>query len=256
MGKKIVFFDIDGTLVDFNKKLPDSTRQALKELRENGTHVAIATGRGPLMAEHLLKELNIDCYACYNGSVCVYDGEIVYSNPISVDLCEKVTQFANANGHSVVYMGEFHYYSSKEDPFINECFNELYSPLPVVDPEFYKNKPVYQMLIFYEEKDNEKYANEITDLEIVRWHNYSVDLLPKGGSKAYGIRQMVERMGYEMKDVYAFGDGLNDLQMVTEVGTGICMGNGHPLVKEAAVYVTDDVTNDGVYKGLKHFGLI
>lgn len=242
MGKKIVFFDIDGTLVDLDKKLPDSTKQAVKELQDNGTHVAIATGRGPLMTEHILKELNIDCYACYNGSICIHDGEMVYSNPISVELCEKVTRFANTNGHSVVYMGSFDYFSSKEDSSINECFNELYSPLPVVDPEFYKSNPVYQMLVFYTEKDDTKYSEEITDLELVRWHKYSVDLLPKGGSKAFGIRQMVERMGYKLNDVYAFGDGLNDLQMLTDVGTGICMGNGHPLVKEAADYVTDDVS--------------
>lgn len=256
MGKKIVFFDIDGTLVDFEKNLPDSAKKAVKALQENGTHVAIATGRGPLMAENLLKELKIDCYACYNGSVCVHDGEIVYSNPIPVELCEEVTKFANSNGHAIVYMGDFYYYSSKEDLYINESFNELYSPLPVVDPDFYKTNRVYQMLLFYSEMDDEKYTNEITDLELVRWHKYSVDFLPKGGSKAFGIRQMVKRMGYEMKDVYAFGDGLNDLQMLTEVGTGICMGNGHPLVKKAADFVTDDVTKDGVYKGLKHFGLI
>lgn len=256
MGKKIVFFDIDGTLLDFDKNMPDSARQALKDLQEKGTHIAIATGRGPLMAEPLLKELNIDCYVCYNGSICVYDGEIIYSNPISKDLCEKVTQFANVNGHSAIYMGDFQYFSSRRDSYINESFNELYAPIPEVNPDFYKTNPVYQMLLFYKEEDNEKYSKEITELELVRWHELSVDVLPKGGSKAFGIRQMVERLGFDMKDVYAFGDGLNDLEMLTEVGTGICMGNGHPLVKEAADYVTDDVSNDGLYKGLKHFGLI
>ena len=54
---KIVFFDIDGTLLDHDKKLPNSTRVAIKQLQENGVFVAIATGRAPFMFESLRKEL-------------------------------------------------------------------------------------------------------------------------------------------------------------------------------------------------------
>lgn len=64
-------------------------------------------------------------------------------------------------------------------------------------------------------------------LKTVRWHEEAVDLLPAGMSKTDGIRSVVEALGLEMADVMAFGDGLNDVEMLSEVGFGVAMGNGN-----------------------------
>ena len=67
---------------------------------------------------------------------------------------------------------------------------------------------------------------------------------------------MIDRLGFDLKDVYAFGDGLNDLEMLKAVGTGVAMGNGVPEAKEIADYITTDVSENGIWNGLKNLKLI
>lgn len=67
---------------------------------------------------------------------------------------------------------------------------------------------------------------------------------------------MIKRLGFDLKDVYAFGDGLNDIEMLNAVGTGIAMGNAEEVVKKAADHVTSGVDQEGIWKGLKELQLI
>ena len=73
--KKIVFFDIDGTLLDHEKNLPDSTKKAIKLLQDNGVFVAIATGRAPFMFTNLREELEIDSFVSFNGQFVVFENQ-------------------------------------------------------------------------------------------------------------------------------------------------------------------------------------
>ena len=59
-----------------------------------------------------------------------------------------------------------------------------------------------------------------------------------------------------MEKTYAFGDSMNDLEIIQAAGVGIAMGNGAPELKEAADYVTSDIGEDGIYRACKHFHLI
>jgi len=70
-----------------------------------------------------------------------------------------------------------------------------------------------------------------------------MDVLPLGGSKAQGIEKAIEKLGYTKEQVYAFGDYLNDIEMLQFVGNGVAMGNAPDLVKNAAKYVTKDVSD-------------
>lgn len=79
---KLSFFDIDGTLLDHDKKIPQSTRDAVKQLQEKGVHVAIATGRAPFMFEDIRKELNIHNYVSFNGQYVVFEDEVIFNNPL------------------------------------------------------------------------------------------------------------------------------------------------------------------------------
>ena len=82
------------------------------------------------------------------------------------------------------------------------------------------------------------------------------EFIPKGFSKASGIEKTCELLGIEKEDTYAFGDSINDVEMLKHVQHGIAMGNGTKAAKEAADYITAPLHEDGIYKGLEHFGLI
>lgn len=92
--KKIVFFDIDGTLLDHEKSLPASTKKALKLLKENGVFVAIATGRAPFMFESLRLELEIDSFVSFNGQFVVFENEVIYENPLNEAELHRLSQDA------------------------------------------------------------------------------------------------------------------------------------------------------------------
>ena len=82
------------------------------------------------------------------------------------------------------------------------------------------------------------------------------DINPKGISKATGIRRICNILGISMDEVIAFGDDRNDLEMISQAGIGVAMGNAIDPVKNAADYITDSCENLGVVKALKHFKII
>ena len=84
----------------------------------------------------------------------------------------------------------------------------------------------------------------------------STDILPNGGSKAEGIKKMLEILGIPREHVYAFGDALNDKEMLEFVGTGIAMGNAVQEIKDIADMVTKSVDQEGIKYGLEMVGLL
>ncbi|MGG3466503.1 Cof-type HAD-IIB family hydrolase [Neobacillus pocheonensis] len=255
--KKIVFFDIDGTLLDHEKNLPLSTKRAIQLLKENGVFVAIATGRAPFMFESLREELDVDSFVSFNGQYVVFENKVIYENPLHEIGIEKLYQDALMNKHPLVFMNEKTMKASvQHHRFIETSMGSLNFLHPEEDARFYVNRKLYQSLLFCESQDEPLYFDAYPEFDFIRWHPYSVDVLPKGGSKAEGIKKMIEQLGFELKDVYAFGDGLNDLEMLKEVGTGVAMGNGVPEAKKLADIITSDVSNDGIWNGLKELQLI
>ncbi|HYK74097.1 MAG TPA: Cof-type HAD-IIB family hydrolase [Pseudoneobacillus sp.] len=255
--KKIVFFDIDGTLLDHDKNLPQSTKKALTLLKENGVFVAIATGRAPFMFENLRKELDIDSFVSFNGQYVVFENKVIYENPLDKDEIHRIYLNSKQNGHPLVFMNEHTMKSSVEHhKFIEESMGSLKFTHPERNEEFYHTTPIYQSLLFCEEREEHLYTSDYSKFHFIRWHPYSVDVLPAGGSKAEGIKRMIDNLGFNIEDVYAFGDGLNDIEMLRAVGTGVAMGNAVEEAKSQANLVTRDVSEEGIWYGLKELQLI
>jgi Cof subfamily protein (haloacid dehalogenase superfamily) len=254
---KIVFFDIDGTLLDHDKNLPASTKEAITLLKENGVFVAIATGRAPFMFESLRQELEIDSFVSFNGQYVVFEGEPIYLNPLNNEKIEDLFVSSKEKGHPVVFMNHMTMKSSvKHHEYIETSLGGLKFAHPDHDDRFYVDRDLFQTLLFCEEGEEEYYRESYPEFTFIRWHPFSVDILPAGGSKAEGIKKMIERLGFKLEDVYAFGDGLNDFEMLKAAGTGVAMGNSVPALKEHASLVTRNVDDDGIWHGLKQLKLI
>ncbi len=254
---KILFFDVDGTLYNSEKRLPASAKEALFEARRNGYELAIATGRAPFMIQSLLEELDIDTYITFNGQYVVYKGEVVYTNGIEKDELTKIIAFAAARNEPVVFLDDQRMIASGgNNAWVAESLNTLKYPYPEIDSTYYMQNSVYQTLIFMEEKDEPMYREAFPNVQFVRWHRYSCDILPKGGSKAAGIEKVLERMGLTLEDAIAFGDGMNDIEMLQAVGTGVAMGNGHERVKAVATHIAEHVDEDGLAKIMRQLNII
>lgn len=257
-NQSVIFFDIDGTLLNSNKELPLSTKEAIFKLKENGHVVAIATGRAPFMFEDLRRELDINTFVSYNGQYVVLNGEVIYRNPLKLQSLEKLTEAALFHNHPVVFMDHEDMKANvPEHPYIKESIETLkISCFPTHDPHYYKEREIYQTLLFCPEGEENQYERDFQDFDFIRWHPVSVDVLPRGGSKAKGIEKIVKKLGFPKEHQYAFGDGPNDLEMLFSVRNSVAMGNAEDRVKEAAKYVTKSVDDNGICHGLQMVGLL
>ena len=254
---KILFFDVDGTLYNSEKRLPASAKEALFSARRNGYEIAIATGRAPFMIKSLLEELEIDTYVTFNGQYVVYKGQVIFTDSIPNDYLQRIIDFGERRDEPVVFLNEREMVASvPHNEKVAVSLATLKFPYPRTDAAFYKEQKVYQTLIFVEEKDEHLYQEAFPHVQLVRWHPYACDILPVAGSKARGIKKILEHVGKTMDDAVAFGDGLNDIEMLEAVGTGVAMGNGHEKAKEAADVIALHVDEDGIYKVMNELGMI
>lgn len=256
MKTKILFFDIDGTLYNSEKKLPKATYDAIQKAKENGHEVAIATGRSPFFLKPVLDELGLNSYISFNGQYVVYKGNLISKRPIPMDTIEKLVAQATTEGNPIVYLDNVKMTSAtKDNQKVRVSMDSLFYPMPEVDGEYYKRSDTYQILLYVDEKEEKRYASLYPQLKFIRWHKFSVDVINNDVSKAYGIRQFLNHTEFDIEDAIAFGDGLNDIEMLQAVGTSVAMGNGHEKAKEVATFVTDHVDHDGVSKAMKRLGL-
>ncbi|WP_400246897.1 Cof-type HAD-IIB family hydrolase [Niallia sp. JL1B1071] len=257
MAYKIVFIDIDGTLVNEEKKIPHDAKLAIKELKKRNIPIVLATGRAPYFFADILTELNLSSYISFNGSYVVHEKEEIYKKPIPIETLEELEQIALKNNQPLVFQGSKECCANhQEHAHIIESFQSLKLNAPSYRKDFWKEADIYQCLLFCEEKEEKLYEETFSTIQFVRWHPLSMDVIPTGGSKAEGIAEILNILNIDPQDAVAFGDGLNDKEMLSYVGMGIAMGNAHEDVKPFAKKVTKHVNEGGLSYGLQEIGLI
>ncbi|WP_421102926.1 Cof-type HAD-IIB family hydrolase [Sporosarcina psychrophila] len=259
MTKKMIMFDIDGTLLDHDNNLPVSAKEAVRLLKEAGHEVAFATGRAPYFIQDLRKELEVDSFICFNGQYVEIENEVIYKNPIDRELLSDLSGFATTQNHPLVYLGaEFMRSTIDYHADIEESLTALQIDTTQIEmnANYYNDAEIYQTLLYCKEQDETHYRSNLQGLNFIRWHEYAMDVLPLGGSKAKGIEKFIEKKGFTKDQVYAFGDNLNDIEMLKYAGHSVAMGNAPEEVKKVARYVTKDVGEDGIAYGLQMVGLL
>lgn len=260
---KIVFFDIDETLyMKHQQYLPPSVPTALAKLKQKGIIPAIATGRSlcslPKEINELIANLPIELFVTINGQYNSYRGQPLQTYPLATADIERLIGFFKQYEIDYAFVSEQAVAVNRVTPQIAQAMDPITKDY-IVDPDYYLKHPVYQMLPFYpQEKDQLVAESGVLQqhLRVVRWHEFSVDLFAAEGSKARGINTVLQHFGLQSENAVAFGDGLNDLEMLREVGFGVAMGNGHPELQALADYVTADIADDGLALGLQRLGLI
>jgi len=257
MSYKIAFFDIDGTLVNDQKRIPQDTIDAIRELQAAGVEAVIATGRAPYFFRPIAEELGIDSFVSLNGAYVVYKGQPVFEREIPRQHVEMLVSHAASHNHCLVFEGHSQFYTTDDthQPMIDSVAS-LRVELPARDPDFWKKESIYQVFLHCEEHEEHLYNEAVPELRYIRWHKTALDVLPHDGSKALGIKALLAHLNLTPADAIAFGDGLNDIEMLQTVGLGIAMGNSHEEVKPYADFVTAHVDEKGIRIGLQHAGLL
>lgn len=255
---KIIFFDIDGTLISMDQKdMSEKTKQTLRKLRENGIKICIATGRGPLAMPHF-DGIEFDLFLTYNGSYC-YDaeGKAIFSNAIPSDDVQKLIQNATKMKRPISVATKDRMASNGKDADLVRYYAFGNNEVEVADDfEQVAKQEVYQLLMSATKEDYDTILTGVKKAKITAWWDRAVDIIPANGGKGIAIEHVLKYYGYDKSQSMAFGDGNNDIQMLEAVGTGVAMENASEDLKAIADDFCPHVAQDGVYQYCFEHGLI
>ena len=255
---KIIFFDIDDTLRNSKTGFVPSTIPTIfKQLREKGILTGIATGRGIFGVVPEIKALKPDFFVTLNGAY-IEDkkGNVIYSNKIAKDKVEEYITWTKEVGIDYGLVGSHAAKLSRRTEMISQAIDPIYPDLEV-NPDFYQKEDIYQMWTFEDQGDDLTLPESLAStLRMVRWHEYSSDVVPISGSKAAGVVKVVDQLGLKPENVMVFGDGLNDFELFDYAGISVAMGISHDKIKEKADYITKTLEEDGIFDALEGFGMV
>ena len=261
MQKKVLFFDIDNTILTRNNEIPESTFRALEKLHENGHLVFINTGRSrAYVQDEKLLSLGFDGFITGCGTMIEYQGEILKDIRLKTDLVEHTVNTLRRYRIRPILEGkEFLYFDEEEfgnDPYGMKLKRELGERRRTIQDEWGK-WDVYKYACDTTGADRESCFKELEAYYDFMIHNERVvEIVPKGNHKGMGILEICEFLNVDIKDTFAFGDSANDIGMLKTAGTAVVMGNGTDAAKKHADYVTTDIMKDGIMNACKHFRLL
>lgn len=275
MKPKAVFFDIDGTLWDENEHIPESTVKAINELRQNGHFPVICSGRSRRhIIDSKFERMPFKGIIAALGEHVEIDGERIYESYITEELAERIVKLSFECRVPLVLEGPFNYWISpkgfEKDYFVDRIYMDLGKDAITLSENttgFKVNKFSGDILTCSDfDKFEKNLSNEIC---FVR-HNWQTTdeikdessvtggfegVMP-GNDKMLGIKLLCKKLNLDLNNTVAFGDSINDIEMIEGTQIGVAMGNAVKGLKDVADYVTDSVENDGIYNALKKFGLI
>ena len=263
---KALFFDLDGTLLDSGKKVPDSTVSALSKCREQGIRIFTSTARsdhldntlGWTERENTLFDGGVFC----NGACVRMNGETQYRflDAADVAACVKaVSDFEDV--HMSLHMEDsFH-------AFNHELPRAVWGPWGVTEENILPLTPscfthTMKILVYYDglvdfggvlptelfERIQKECPNSTVYLSD---QGRTIQLAPKGMSKFVAIEDLRKQLGLEKDEVAAFGDDVNDIEMLKNCPNSVAMGNAVPEVKAIAKYITRSNDDGGIAHALK-----
>jgi len=253
--KKIYFFDIDNTLLDHvTFAIPASALSAIAGLKRAGHTVVVATGRSYGHARPYVEQIQPDYVITQNGARILKDEQEMLSIPLAREALVELFDWIDQQGHPFgVNDGDSGYVSSPVPEVIGPM-SSVGMPFQSHD-RFYLHQPAYQGWLFFAEHLDAQLVPEILqrfpDFDLVRWHPLGVDILPKAVNKWTGCQWVLEHAGFTSAQAIAFGDGLNDIEMIQGAGVGIAMGNGHPELKAVADRIAPALNLDGIARMLE-----
>lgn len=264
--KKILFLDIDGTLLNSKKEITEETHKYLIDIQKMGHIVALASGRPyPGMAGYA-EALELDSFGgyalAYNGGKVINCAtrETVFEKCIDKKYAGILYGYALKNGLGMVtYEDNVVITGTEIDEYMAyEARLNFMDIKRVEDFVGYVNFDMPKCLLTAKPEYAEKYEIELRDmlypdLNVFRSEPYFIEITKRGVDKAESIRNLLKIIGIDKSRSICCGDGYNDLTMVKCGGVGVAMGNAQQIVKDNADYITSTCDEDGIVEVIKKF---
>lgn len=238
---RLIASDMDGTLLDEHGEVPPETYDLILALREKGVHFAASSGRRfDRLCQFFAPVRDKMDFVAANGAQVYVDGELVdrevFSHLGIRRLAKTVGKFESL--HMALFDGEKSFLLDDEDKFVREIDKDL----PNAERIWYLPGPdvsILKISIYCEDGHVMDYAYALSrelgdEFLFAPSGTHWIDALQRGVNKATGIEQVMAHHGITRDEVMAFGDSMNDYEIIRFVGTGCAMANGRPALKAVA----------------------
>lgn len=257
---KIIFSDMDGTLLDEHGNVPEGFDEIIAELEKRGVMFAPASGRQYYSLEDsFMKYKDRFLFLAENGTVVMYKGEKIFTCPMNKQLAQQVLKAAEPleNVYSVFcgtkngyvlkhqyteeFLAELHKYYTHSAP-IPSFIDVPDEPVKVsfFDPTGHAEETIYPTMRQFEHC-----------LQVVLASDYWVDIMNPGINKGVAVQEVQKRFGIRPEECAAFGDYMNDAEMMQSVYYSFAMANAYPEIKKLARFQTESNVNHGVLRGIE-----
>ncbi len=268
MEKKIIFLDIDGTLMDFDGQLPGSAREALYQAKVDGHRLVLCTGRVKAQIYPELLAMDFDGIIASAGAYVECDGREIYRHIVDREPLGRAVDYFEQTGTTYMLQtknGAVMTEQSRE-AMVRHFFDlgmseEMMEKVMVCDiflQENLKNCDNVEKMAYYDApvsmEDIQKILGDYFTVEGASYKSgegSNGEITCAGETKATGIRRYVTHIGGDMKDTVSIGDGPNDVEMLAATAVAVAMGNADSGLKAMADFVTDDVDKNGLWKAFR-----
>lgn len=258
MEIKAFFFDIDGTFYDHvtNCVLPE-TLTAVKQLKANGYKVALCSGRAYEMA-HQLGMIDLFDWDGYVGGagVSVYNSsyETIYEDFFTPEQTKEIFSLGKLHNVCINSHGKHEFMTLPLNAYAKQTFDEFHCQVPVVRE--WKNEALVAISAYEKPGYDWSVFAHIDGIELQFPNDTCVDFMKTNTNKATGIAHLMKYWGYEPNAYIAFGDSMNDKQMIQEAAIGFVMGNGSNDLKPFADSIIGPSNEPSIYETLLKLGYI
>lgn len=277
---KIIFLDVDGTIVDYDNHIPDSAKKAICKARENGHLVYVCTGRSKAEMPDDIWAIGFDGMIGGNGSYVEHKGQVLFHQLIPFETAKRVVDWLEARGL------EF-YLESNNGLFASRNFREVARPTLrtyalgkgaseeqvlhmeaedalhglIYGGNLYRDDLNKISFILHSYQDHLDSKETFPELKAGTWGGRGEealfgDLGVKDINKAYAVDLILDHLGADRTDTIAVGDAKVDIPMLEACQIGVAMGNGGPEILTVADLITDDVRQDGLFKAFEKLDIL
>ncbi|MGI4789000.1 MAG: Cof-type HAD-IIB family hydrolase [Janthinobacterium lividum] len=273
---RLIFLDLDGTLVDHGDAVSPRTLAALNAAQQLGCVIVICTGRNRYMVEHIAAQWSGHGYGIFSNGAVIAEwetGHVLQKIALSSSTVREAARLADTIGASLLCFGV-----RVEDDGGRSVYTDRRHPVFPAYAERHAHRLVYcddlrtetdvptvSVGVFGSESDTgalalawqESLGSEISVYHAVdkRYNCWCTYMNARSANKAHAAQLVAEMLGIARERTLAVGDHLNDLELLAWAGMGICMGDGHRDVRAQADHVTGTQAEDGVAQAIERFVL-
>lgn len=276
MAQKIIFLDVDGTLVNYENYLPDSAVQAIHKAQLKGNLVFTVTGRSKAEMYPEILDIGFDGYIGGNGSYIEAGEKVIKEVTLSSADTRRIVDWLQNRGLEFYLEANSGLYASRAFDERGQATIQEYSdrkgkgrevtvrqvfPEMIFDADLYRDDINKISFILDSYQDFLDAQAEFPGYKLGTWGGAGEkalfgDIALGNINKAVAVDELLTYLDIPVADSFAFGDAKVDIPMLEHCGTGIAMENGGPEIKKMADYITASVDDDGLKKAFEHFALL